>query len=85
MTITINEQPVIVEFVSCNHGVTLYRRADTKISDGFLYNAYSHSIWFNGPKFHKKLKIYHHEVHGDYVNIQRIRCYMNGFEKELKK
>ena len=78
MTITINGQPVIVEFVSNNCGVSLYRRADTKVYDGYLYNIYSHLFYSNIYKFHKKLKIYYHELHGYYVKAQGIRCYMNN-------
>lgn len=77
MTITINGLPVIVKFISCNHNMTLYRRSDTKVSDGYVYNIYSQGI-FTKPKFHKKLKIYHHELHGYYVKAQGIRCYMNN-------
>ena len=81
MTITINGQPIIVEFVSSNHGVVLYRRADTKISDGYLYNIYSHGLW-SDPKFHKRLKIYNHEIHGYYVVANGTRCYMNNLVRK---
>lgn len=83
MIITINGQPIIVEFVSCNNGIILYRRADTKISDGYVYNIYSQGT-LSKPKFHKKLQIYNHYIHGDYVKAQGIRCYINGLEEDIK-
>jgi hypothetical protein len=80
MTIVIDGIPVIVEFVSCNHNMTLWRRRDTKVHDGYLYNIYSQFFDFE-IKFHKRLKIYCCENGGYYVKAQGIRCYMNNLIK----
>ncbi len=83
MTITIDGLPVLVEFISNNHGMVLYRRSDTKVSDGYVYNIYSQGT-LSKPKFHKKLKIYNHEIHGYYVKVQGIRCYINNLNRRNK-
>lgn len=80
MTITVDGVPVILEFVSCNNNMTLWRRSDTKISDGYLHNIYS-QFFASKVVFHKKLKIYYNDIHGYYVKAQGIRCYANDLIK----
>lgn len=77
----INGTTIALEFVSCNHNMTLWRNDDTKVCDGYLYNIYSQFLWCK-LKFHKKLKIYCQEpVGGYYVKARGIRCYMNNLVK----
>ena len=78
---------VTLEFVSCNHNKTLWRDANTYVSNGYLYNIYSqYSTFFSGRlKLHKKLKIYCQKpVGGYYVKAGGIRCYMNNLMEENK-
>lgn len=83
MTILYDGHPVMVEFVSRNKYMDLYKRGDTEVrftNNGYyLYNIYSDTfpVIGNELKFHKKLKIYASKEYGCYVKCQGIRCYMN--------
>lgn len=82
MTI-VSDEKLDIKFISRNNDMALYRRNDTKIVNGFLYNIYSQYSAFK-LIFHNKLKIYHNETHGYYVVANGVRCYMNGLKEELK-
>ena len=74
-----------LEYVSCNHNMTLMKSKDTEVKDGYLYNCYSRHDYFGSGKIkhHKKLKIYKAEIGGYYVIAQGIRCYMNSLVGNL--
>lgn len=79
----IESSVVTLEFVSRNHDMSLWRNANTKVCDGYLYNIYSQLFDSSIIKFHKKLKIYCQEpVGGYYVKARGIRCYMNNLMEE---
>lgn len=85
MTIEIDGRPVLVECMGRDGDMCLYRRTDTKAIDGYVYNIYSHRLWFGYQdetiKFHKKLKIYQCESYGDYIICQGKRMYVNNLTK----
>lgn len=87
MTIEIDGWPVLVECMGRDGDMCLYKRTDTKAIDGYVYNIYSHhfSSWETYQdgtiKFHKKLKIYQCESHGDYIICQGKRMYVNSLTK----
>ena len=84
MTIMCDGHPVVVEFVSRNKYMDLYRRGDTQVcltdKGYYVYNIYSDTFPMFGNKvtFHKKLKIYASQEHGCYVKCHGTRCYING-------
>ena len=84
ITISKNNTSVALKFVSCNHNMCLWRTDDTKVHDGYLHNIYSQFL-SSQVKFHQKLKIYYHEIHGYYVVAQGIRCYANGLIRTANK
>ena len=76
---------ILLEFVSCNHNMNLYRTGNTYIEDGYLYNVWSRYFGYNsGYKLHRKLKIFETDSHGKYVVCQGVRCYCVGLCKELE-
>ena len=91
MTILCDGHPVMVKFVSSNHGTDLYKRGDTEVrltdNGYYLYNIYSDKFPWRGSQvtFHKKLKIYASQEHGCYVKCRGIRCYMNDLLTRAQK
>ena len=76
---------VLLEFVSCNHNMNLYRSADTYIKDGCLHNVWSkYYAGMGNFKFHRKLKIFKTDSYGKYVMCQGVRCYCVGLCEELE-
>ena len=93
MTIVCDGRPVLVEYISCNHGMTICTRGDHKVEwdykrkEYYLHNIYSyHWHYYDQAQFHKKLKIYSGGFGGCYVNCNGTRCYMNNLlTKEQKE
>lgn len=92
MTIVCNGHPVLVQFVSRNHDMTICHRGDYKVewddkkNAYCLYNIYSyHMHYYDRAQFHKKLKIYSGGLSGCYVNCNGIRCYMNSLLTKAQK
>lgn len=75
---------ILLEFVSCNHNMNLYRTGDTYIKDGYLYNVWSQYSLCGSKNYHKKLKIFETDSHGKYVNCLGTRCYCVGLCEELE-
>ena len=82
MLLMSGDADTVLNFVSRNNNVTLWRDSETRVCDGYLYNIYSQ--FFTGKvKLHKKLKIYCQEpVGGYYVKARGIRCYMNNLMED---
>lgn len=92
MTIICDGHPVLVEFISCNHYMTICHRGDCRVEWDekkeayYLYNIYSyHMHYYDRAQFHKKLKIYNGGFGGCYVNCNGHRCYMNNLVTKEQK
>ena len=93
MTIVCDGRPVLAEYISCNHNMTICHRGDSRVERDdkrnayYLYNIYSyHMYYYDRAQFHRKLKIYSGGFGGCYVNCNGTRCYMNSLlTKEQKE
>lgn len=94
MEIERNGKIIIIELYCSNGGNLLaYKRSDTKIANGYIYNIYSRRTdclrsWddFSNLKYHKKLKIYKHpDGINFYFKINNTRMFVSTSEVKANK
>lgn len=80
----INENEL--KYISQNQYLHIYKHPMTyikenELSDEFLYNIVSFSIYFNKFIMHKKLKI-NLDIHGAYIKINKKKIYINSLYEQ---